>query len=57
MKRFLKYAISLLVVMMLVPAITNAQTIKRNQKPKREQTQNNNKSKKNSTPPLEVNQG
>ena len=48
MKRFLKYAITIIVVMILVPMTANAQTIKRNQKPKTEQTQKNNKSKKNS---------
>ena len=38
MKRFLKYTITLLVVFMLVPMITNAQTIKRS-KQKTEHTQ------------------
>ena len=41
MKRFLNYAITLLMVMMLVPIFTNAQTIKRNQKPKTEQRKSN----------------
>lgn len=60
MKRFLKYAITLLVVMMLVQMITNAQTIKRSkQNPKTEKTQkqrnSNNKSKKQNTNPQKNN--
>lgn len=46
MKRSFKYAILVLVIILLVPAITNAQTIKRNQKPKTEQTKKNNNSKR-----------
>ena len=60
MKRFLKYAITLLVVMMLVQMITNAQTIKRSkQNPKTEKTQkqrsSNNKSNKQNTNPQKNN--
>lgn len=47
MKRFLKYAFTLLVVIMLVPLTTTAQTIKR-QKQKNEQTQKSNNSTKSS---------
>lgn len=50
MNRFLKYLISLLAVMMLVPMITKAQTIKRS-KQKTEQAQQNNNSNKNSKAP------
>ena len=48
MKRLLKYTIAFLVVIMLVPLTTNAQTIKRS-KQKTEQTQKSNNSTKSGT--------